>query len=440
MKLLPCGVLKSVMFWCGTLLLSGCAALLNSDRPKYSGPTIKPVWHNADVRVVDTPIVSGGVVYAVAKLWDSQRGRVSAFDARNGKKLWMAQSPAAHIIVVAGGTIFADDGSGRVSALDAASGSPAKCIVPRTLGPTTYADGVLYIAGKDGTLHAVDVCRRERWASRVPVSLTTAPVVGGQTVYVFGTLQVDELTPAFFGLYAFDRTTGALRWKRESRERFGKKRYDPKTSAMVWVEKPEEHLVSDVVADARTVYVWQENKGTEGYYTSETLSVLDAASGMVHWQHQHSGSCPIGPVLLDSHDVLVCDGPHGNSSENGWIDRTLLRSNGAKQWEAATSWEYEHFIPHDRFLIVSDHSVHELLNENGQTSPDSWLTLVDRRNGNEVWRTEIAQLAVFTLPAYGAGLFVVGSEPFKWGDPPVQGSRDVAGLWAWRSGIIAQKK
>jgi len=76
--------------------------------------------------------------------------------------------------------------------------------------------------------------------------------------------------------------------------------------------------------------------------------------------------------------------------------------------------------------------VHELLTENNNSSPDSWLTKVDLRTGKELWRSEVVELGVFTRPAVGDGLVVVGSEPFTWADPPRSGKREVAGLWAWR--------
>jgi len=58
-------------------------------------------------------------------------------------------------------------------------------------------------------------------------------------------------------------------------------------------------------------------------------------------------------------------------------------------------------------------------------SPDSFLTVVDIRTGQELWRSETITLGTFTTPAVADGIVVVGSLPF--GDRSATGS----GLFAF---------
>ncbi|HEU5480345.1 MAG TPA: PQQ-binding-like beta-propeller repeat protein, partial [Candidatus Tumulicola sp.] len=140
--------------------------------------------------------------------------------------------------------------------------------------------------------------------------------------------------------------------------------------------------------------------------------------------------CLQAPALLDPGELLVCDGLNADGDGARYV--ALRRSDGAALWHGQTTWNYERFVDDGPVAIVSDRRVHQMLNENGTTSPDSWLTGVDRRTGRELWRTPLESLAVFTLPAVGDGLVVVGSATFTWADPQVAGSPGVAGLWAWK--------
>ncbi len=81
----------------------------------------------------------------------------------------------------------------------------------------------------------------------------------------------------------------------------------------------------------------------------------------------------------------------------------------------------------------SERKVHQLLTENNDKflSPDSWVSMVDLRTGKEFWRSQIVELGVFTTPATGDGMVVVGSKPFYWSSGEIKGKPEVAGLWAW---------
>jgi outer membrane protein assembly factor BamB len=423
-------VIKQAAFLCGCLLLAACSALLNSGRPKYEGAIVRPLWHDGGFDVTETPIVRGGVVYAVGQSLGSGPSHIYAFDARTGRRRWIGRTAATRIIAVGDRTLLIGGAAGSASALDTASGLPATWITPRPVDDATYTDGTWYVTGPAHSLSALRGNGEQIWTRSLPVRAVTAPVVGGNLVYAFGVRHVDELTPELSGVYAFDRRSGALRWKRDVRERFGKYRFDAKSQKMAWTEKPDKVTVGIVLADARAAYVWEQHRDETIFINRSVLIAIDARSGTTRWQRWNSGICLDLPNLADPASVVVCESPR-EAGAHGLVYRALARASGAIQWQGTTMWDYDRFVPYGADAIVSDRRVHDLLNENMQTSPDSWLTLVDRRTGSEVWRTEVVPLATFTLAAAGSGVVVVGSKPFTWADPHVAGDPSVAGLWAW---------
>ena len=73
-------------------------------------------------------------------------------------------------------------------------------------------------------------------------------------------------------------------------------------------------------------------------------------------------------------------------------------STGEKLWESQTNWKYRNAIARKDRLIASERKVHQLLNENNDTSPDSWVSVIDLRTGKELWRSQEVPLGVFHHP------------------------------------------
>jgi outer membrane protein assembly factor BamB len=69
------------------------------------------------------------------------------------------------------------------------------------------ADGTVYTATVDGTLHAVDTDGTERWSTAVPGRVLSSPAVADGRVYV-GTFED--------GLYAIDVSDGTTAWRTEA--------------------------------------------------------------------------------------------------------------------------------------------------------------------------------------------------------------------------------
>jgi hypothetical protein len=151
----------------------------------------------------------------------------------------------------------------------------------------------------------------------------------------------------------------------------------------------------------------------------------------VRWRHESTGNCMEPPSTIEPDAVLSCDGPK-DPSLNGATFRALRQTDGTTLWSGTTNWPYPRSIVVGRFAIVADHRIHQVLNENNDTSPESWVTVVDRQSGKELWRTQTMILADLTIPAAGGGVVVAGSKPFTTlTDSSIVGSPDVAGLWAW---------
>ena len=110
-------VIKQAAFLCGCLLLAACSALLNSGRPKYEGAIVRPLWHDGGFDVTQTPIVRGGVVYAVGQSLGSGPSHIYAFDARTGRRRWIGRTAATRIIAVGDRTLLIGGAAGSLALL-----------------------------------------------------------------------------------------------------------------------------------------------------------------------------------------------------------------------------------------------------------------------------------------------------------------------------------
>lgn len=137
-----------------------------------------------------TPLVIGNTLYATSNF-----GRAYAVDATTGRERWTFVPP-----------------------LDAAWGRHACCDVVNR--GAVVADGLVYVAALDGWLYALDAASgKVRWRADTlvvrdrlhPYTVTNVPLLAGDLV-VIGNSGAD-----FYGVRgyvsAFDRATGALRWR-----------------------------------------------------------------------------------------------------------------------------------------------------------------------------------------------------------------------------------
>lgn len=405
----------------GLPVLAGCAWLDNSSRPNYDGPTQKALWHVTDVNVMGDPVVAGGVAYAIGMPWtpDYQATyallRLYAVDLHAGRILWSIPTRHAAIVAVTGGTVYLGDTDGGgislplkgvAEAVDARTGHSQRLIVPTSALGVIEAGGVTYAAGPQRVV-ALGGDGLPRWSARLELTWVGSPVLSGSNVYVYGGHKDKYGLYDLYGAYAFDRVTGAPRWHVESRGKFP-------------------FQINALLADARNAYLWERLPAANGVDPRENdLAAVNAQSGHQVWKHQATAWCTNPPTLIEPAAIVACN----SVSEGNTQYVALNRSNGSIVWQGTTHWAYDRYADYGRYMVVSDRKTHQVLDEGGNKSYDSWLTLVDRRSGNEVWRTPELDEADLTLPATADGIAVVGSKSFNFND--VKGPRDVAGFWAF---------
>ncbi|MFJ7159805.1 PQQ-binding-like beta-propeller repeat protein [Streptomyces sp. NPDC101118] len=138
---------------------------------------------------------------------DDRSGRIRALDAATGSKRWSVRAHEEQYtlgITVADGRVFSGRGAGNVTALHAADGSVlwTRSDLGSMDTPLTVAGRTLYFAGRT-RVYALDTATGEtRWSRRAGTVLAGSIAVG-DAVYC-GTMKGQVL--------AFDLNTGVPRW------------------------------------------------------------------------------------------------------------------------------------------------------------------------------------------------------------------------------------
>jgi outer membrane protein assembly factor BamB len=236
-----------------------------------------------------------GVVYVAA--YD---GRVYAFDASSGRRLWRTEAVPGSFwgVAISHGTLLASANDGALYAYAAETGNPlwSRRFASHLAGAATTAPLVIgntvYVMSAPAQLNALDVVSgAQRWSRPVGKShFLSAPAAASGMIYV----GVDH------SLVAIDAVTGAIRWSGE-------------TGDAVW---------STPTVRGGSVYVGSND---------HRVYAFDAASGAIEW------TAPTGdrvytsaPVAFDG-DVYV-----------GSLDRQVHAfdaATGAVRWSFLTAGE-----------------------------------------------------------------------------------------------------
>lgn len=140
------------------------------------------------------PVIAGGTLYS-----GSSSGRISAIDMATGLENWSAREGANSPVVPAGGSVFAVNDEASLVRIDAATGGAIwKVELPyytetrakrqdrihAHYGPV-LAGGRLFVASSDGVLRVFDPSSGALVnQAQIPGGAAAAPVVAGQTLYV----------------------------------------------------------------------------------------------------------------------------------------------------------------------------------------------------------------------------------------------------------------
>jgi outer membrane protein assembly factor BamB len=310
------GGLRTLLF--GALLTAGAisntgCSLFGGDDEEPDAPVelpdfkstlkIKKVWsaslgdETEFLRLALAPASDGSRIFAAAN-----DGRVSAFDALKGKRLWLSKTelplsggPASDGKVVALGT-----SNGEVITLDADDGRELwrKSLSSEVLSAPALAPGLVLVRTVDGKLTALDVADgTQRWfvqqnMPRLTVRGTGAPVVVGNVVvcgFDNGKLAAYELSD---GTPAWDTLL------------------DPPAG------RNEIERLADINATVRSV---GEDIYVLGYRGQTTAVALE--SGQTLWSQEVAG---YGGLATDLENVYI--------SATGSRLYALLRQTGSELW------------------------------------------------------------------------------------------------------------
>jgi outer membrane protein assembly factor BamB len=228
---------------------------------------------------------------------------------------------------------------------------------PMWAGPT-LADGVVYVGGVDGTVHAIDArSARKRWAFRAGGPVRTRPTAAEGAVYV----QADD---GF--LYKLAAASGEERWRvrvvekpivrlpfddpKSRYDRFGSDvtvaggrlylgthdgkvlALDPATGARVWDFAAGDAVLAAPAVDSGRVYV--------GSFDGHVYA-LDAATGTLRWKCFTQGAVVSTPAVAGdrivvgnrAYDVLALDAKTGDVAWKryvwfSWIESSAVVRGG----------------------------------------------------------------------------------------------------------------
>ncbi|RIQ31190.1 PEGA domain-containing protein [Jiangella rhizosphaerae] len=340
----------------------------NATRSGMSGDalaagTLQPSWTAAAGSAVTfaSPVIAGGRVFL-----GSDAGRLAAYDASSGERLWSFQTgdalrgtPAvAGDLVVTGGGL-----DGGLVALDAATGAQ-RWSVPTPGRLTVYTapsvvDGVVYAAtgptqDREDTVFALDAATgKQLWATDVGTSVFAGPAVA-EGLAIVGNADDGELI-------ALDAATGAVRWT---------------------LTRENDYFIGGASIVDGTVFV----PTTDGDGGGSLLAV-DAATGTLRWEAAtHGDGQGSTPAVYGD---LVIAGSHGLG-----LVVAYDRETGDRVWQYAVSGAVSAsvMVTDDGFVV-------------GGSQLDNRLWALDAATGTPVWEAP-AGGNVTTAPAYAGGLLV----------------------------------
>ncbi|MBN1485798.1 MAG: PQQ-binding-like beta-propeller repeat protein, partial [Chloroflexia bacterium] len=286
-------------------------------------------------------------------LFGDQSGRLWALDAASGAVRWTFHTgrPIVAAPAAAGGVVYVAAGT-RLYALEAQEGLYLWSYTAEDMlqGSPLLLNGGLFFGAEDGAFYALDArTGRQRWRFAAGAPIVSAAAGGGGTV-CFGTTSG--------ALFALDAATGRPRWQ---------------------VDLGQALRAHPVVAD-RTVYVGLGDSTGGGQ-----VAALGLADGQVRWVAPLPGSVEAA-LAVDASQVYV-------TTATGLV-AALDRRGGEKRWQVyLAEGQANAPLALDRGLVLADTA--------------GTLRVLDKSSGRELARRgELWPIGA--SPAYGRGrLFVV---------------------------------
>jgi len=287
---------------------------------------------------VHYPLVVGGRVYASVSDPDGAGSTVSAFELESGTRIWgpvdVGGTNGFGALTYEGGRVFAMNGQGRVTALDAASGTRAWSTAPgqslSTSFPLASHRGLVYTSGQGpGGARISALAAREgslQWTRSVPHEASSAPAVDDTGVYVgYGCDQV----------YAFSGA-GSQRWHHEGDCADGGGSAPVLHGSRLYVQDPSDRtpiLLDTGSGEQVGTFASDTAPAVDGdtvvTVTDGVLRVLDARNGALRWSDDRHPW--VSNPLLVNGDVIV-------GASDGVV-HLLDGETGADLWSATAGSE-----------------------------------------------------------------------------------------------------
>ena len=240
-------MLKRIGTIVAALFMGGCAGLLNSDRPKYRGPIVKPVWSVPHLAIGKAPMIHDGTVFV--QPLEAALTHLYALDLHTGKQLGRPGSRRTRRKAIIGPRVMVTDDKGLLHALDSKTGAEFGEPVATTMLSATVADSILYATFQDRSVKAFSSPTQVLWTTDRPYELPVSSMLAEGTVYVYGRSKNDQGVKPGCAIHAFDAQSGTLRWKWETAECGG----------------PEDNPMSFLAADASEAYLAIDGKAVDDH-------------------------------------------------------------------------------------------------------------------------------------------------------------------------------
>jgi outer membrane protein assembly factor BamB len=328
-------------------------------------------------RITASPVVSEGRVFTL-----DSRARVSAVST-GGALLWSSDlTPGADRsddasgggLAVAGGRVYATTGFGRLSALDAASGSVVwtQDLAAAVSGPPTVLDGRVYVSDRDGRGWAVNTATGEvEWT--VDSTPAGSSIVGGAAPAASGSAIVFPFSSG--ELIAVRPQDGVPLWTAYVLgKRLG--------TAIALVGD----ITGDPVISGDRVYAGNQ---------SGTTAAVTLGTGQTVWTADYGAMSPVavsgGSVFLvsDRNDLVRLDASDGSLI---WTVELPLFENERVRRRKDVFSHYGPLLAGDRLIVASS---------------DGVIRNFDPANGQLLYSVELADGAASEPVVAGGTLYVV---------------------------------
>lgn len=398
------------------LASSRCGELLNSQRAFSTAPVAKPIW-KADIATDVRPVVQDGVVVIIGTSKGETMQRVYALRAATGEQLWRTDFEAGSLERIVDDIVHvnATDAVARAIRLQTGEEVSRRSDPAQFVSFTNTANHVFGITPR-GDLVAQTRQGTVVWQVSTPLTSVTEPIVDAGIVCLYGSRSVEGAKePRRYFVIAYDERSGDVRWKHEAEPGLEISPPILRDGRMYFRQEGKSQTSSTPIKNPDGSTTYQIHRGVDEHM----LHAREIATGKDRWTRPTNGAWNGdlgGPkFLFDEGVVLISEG--GKVEGQGTFYRAVDVQTGNSLWDFVAR-----FGDHQRdratfsqgVIVARNTRVNVLLNTGGDSIPDSWLSAIDAKTGQDIWQSPPVALSHFTWPVADGDLVFVGSRPGAW--------------------------